>query len=524
MRARTPASRTTRWRWSSSAPRPPPRSSRRSEQARLGEAAASGETGVPKKTEPRGRVRRRRPAGGDGGASPRVRGRALRPRAASRTRSKRRKQTPPRDVGGTQPAFDSDDSDEPRGWTRARSPPSSARRWGRAAAARAAARLAGAPRRTPPTSPPGSGSSDASSALRTAALRTAHQLGVEGEDGLGNERGSYLRPRRRRVRRRGVQRGVRARHAATAGGHGGAARRSRPETPRFRETKKTGGGPAYARGPGESSRAGSNPRGFEGARRGVGAAAGSSLVRRQRRERRRGGRRRRAAGRRPEPRVQRAQELPASRRARPGRRRSSWRVWAWTAWGSGTCTATTRRKTRRNKARSERRGAEWRQESWRASSSVEKCRRVKEKMRYDISSLSCVPDTSGRDSRASSASPGQRIPCDGHGCSRPARVRNFVHSSGCSRSPLPPPSRRRPRLAAPRWSAAPRRSPRVASRARCVPEPRSPARRPDRGLGTIASVRPPRNPNPLRSSHVPRAGHAPGRRAPRALVHRHRRP
>ena len=34
--------------------------------------------------------------------------------------------------------------------------------------------------------------------------------------------------------------------------------------------------PAYARGPGESSRAGSNPRGFEGARRGVGAAAGSS--------------------------------------------------------------------------------------------------------------------------------------------------------------------------------------------------------------------------------------------------------
>jgi len=33
--------------------------------------------------------------------------------------------------------------------------------------------------------------------------------------------------------------------------------------------------PAYARG-GESSRAGSNPRGFEGARRGGGAAAGSS--------------------------------------------------------------------------------------------------------------------------------------------------------------------------------------------------------------------------------------------------------
>jgi hypothetical protein len=33
--------------------------------------------------------------------------------------------------------------------------------------------------------------------------------------------------------------------------------------------------PAYARGPGESSRAGSNPRGFEGAR-GEGAAAGSS--------------------------------------------------------------------------------------------------------------------------------------------------------------------------------------------------------------------------------------------------------
>ena len=55
-------------------------------------------------------------------------------------------------------------------------------------------------------------------------------------------------------------------------------------------------------------------------------------------------------------------------------------------------------------------------------------------MRYDISSLSCVPDTSGRDS-TSSASPGQGS-CDGHGCPS-ARVR-LVHSSGCSLS-LPPP-------------------------------------------------------------------------------------
>ena len=71
----------------------------------------------------------------------------------------------------------------------------------------------------------------------------------------------------------GVQRGVRARHATTAGGHGGGGAVASGNAS-FPGNEKPSA-PAYARG-GESSRAGSNPRGFEGARRGGGAAAGSS--------------------------------------------------------------------------------------------------------------------------------------------------------------------------------------------------------------------------------------------------------